>query len=57
MRVNQEQAYVLHHHDYGETSLLLEIFARRHDASGLSPRVRAVPVLRCTPHSFPFSRW
>jgi DNA repair protein RecO (recombination protein O) len=35
MRINQEPAYVLHHHDYGETSLLLEIFTRRHGRLGL----------------------
>jgi len=35
MRVNQESAYVLHHHDYGETSLLLEMFTRRHGRLGL----------------------
>jgi DNA repair protein RecO (recombination protein O) len=35
MRVNQEPAYVLHHHDYGETSLLLEMFTRRHGRLGL----------------------
>ena len=35
MRVNQELAYVLHHHDYGETSLLLEMFTRRHGRLGV----------------------
>lgn len=35
MRVSQEPAYVLHHHDYGETSLLLEMFSRRHGRLGL----------------------
>jgi len=35
MRVNQEPAYVLHHHDYGETSLLLEMFTRRHGRLGV----------------------
>ena len=35
MRVSQEPAYVLHHHDYGETSLLLEIFTRRHGRFGV----------------------
>jgi DNA repair protein RecO (recombination protein O) len=35
MRVNQEPAYVLHHYDYGETSLLLEMFTRRHGRLGL----------------------
>ena len=35
MRVNQEPGYVLHHHDYGETSLLLEMFTRRHGRLGV----------------------
>lgn len=35
MRVNQEPAYVLHHYDYGETSLLLEMFTRRYGRLGL----------------------
>ena len=35
MRISQEPAYVLHHHDYGETSLLLEMFSRRHGRLGL----------------------
>jgi DNA repair protein RecO (recombination protein O) len=35
MRVAQEPAFVLHHHDYGETSLLLEMFTRQHGRLGL----------------------
>jgi DNA repair protein RecO (recombination protein O) len=35
MRVAGEPAYVLHHHDYGETSLLLEVFTRHHGRLGL----------------------
>lgn len=35
MRVSQEPAYVLHHYDYGETSLLLEMFTRGHGRLGL----------------------
>jgi DNA repair protein RecO (recombination protein O) len=35
MRVSQEPAYVLHHHDYSETSLLLEMFTRRHGRLGV----------------------
>ena len=35
MRVSQEPAYVLHRHDYGETSLLLEIFSRRYGRLGV----------------------
>jgi DNA repair protein RecO (recombination protein O) len=35
MRVIQEPAYVLHHHEYGETSLLLELFTRRHGRLGV----------------------
>jgi DNA repair protein RecO (recombination protein O) len=35
MRVSQEPAYVLHHHDYGETSLLVELFTRQHGRLGL----------------------
>lgn len=30
MRVSDEPAYILHHHDYGETSLLFEVFTRVH---------------------------
>jgi DNA repair protein RecO (recombination protein O) len=35
MRVQQVPAFVLHHHDYGETSLLLEVFTRMHGRLGL----------------------
>jgi len=35
MRVAQEAAYVLHHHNYRETSLLLEVFTRQHGRLGL----------------------
>ncbi len=35
MRVTQEPAFVLHHHDYGETSLLLEVLTRQHGRIGL----------------------
>jgi DNA repair protein RecO (recombination protein O) len=35
MRIAQEPAFVLHHHDYGETSLLLEIFTRQHGRIGV----------------------
>lgn len=35
MRVSGEEAYVLHHHEYGETSLLLEMFTRQHGRLGL----------------------
>ena len=35
MRVVQEPAFVLHHHEYGETSLLLEMFTRQHGRVGL----------------------
>ena len=35
MRVSQEPAYVLHHRDYGETSLLIEMFTRQHGRLGL----------------------
>lgn len=35
MRVSQEPAYVLHHYDYGETSLLLEVFTRQQGRIGL----------------------
>ena len=35
MRIAQEPAFVLHHHHYGETSLLLEIFTRMHGRLGL----------------------
>ncbi|HJV95638.1 MAG TPA: DNA repair protein RecO [Albitalea sp.] len=35
MRVTDEPAFVLHHHDYRETSLLLEAFTRHHGRVGL----------------------
>jgi DNA repair protein RecO (recombination protein O) len=35
MRVQLEPAYVVHHRDYGETSLLLEVFSRHHGRIGL----------------------
>ena len=35
MRIAQEPAFVLHHHHYGETSLLLEVFTRVHGRLGL----------------------
>jgi len=35
MRIAQEPAFVLHHHDYAETSLLLEVFTRTHGRLGL----------------------
>jgi len=35
MRVTQEPAYILHQHEYGETSLLLEVFSRGHGRLGL----------------------
>ena len=50
MRIDQEPAFVLHHRDYSETSLLLEMFTSRHGRIGLiakgarraSSRVRGV---------------
>lgn len=50
MRVSQEPAYVLHHHDYGETSLLLEMFTRRHGRLGVVAKGarRARSPLRAT---------
>ncbi|HXZ46131.1 MAG TPA: DNA repair protein RecO [Pseudolabrys sp.] len=50
MRIHQEPAFVLHHRDYSETSLLLEAFTSRHGRIGLiakgarraSSRVRGV---------------
>lgn len=35
MRVSQEPAFILHHHNYGETSLLLEVLTRAHGRLGL----------------------
>jgi DNA repair protein RecO (recombination protein O) len=35
MRVQQQPAYVIHHHDYSETSLLLELFTRDYGRIGL----------------------
>jgi len=50
MRVSQEPAYVLHHHDYTETSLLLELFTRRHGRLGVIAKGarRARSPLRAT---------
>lgn len=35
MRVHQQPAFVLHRHNYGETSLLLEVFTTNHGRIGL----------------------
>ena len=35
MRIHQQPAYILHHRDYSETSLLLEVFTARHGRLGL----------------------
>src|SRR3989344_6459145 len=35
MRIHQQPAYVLHHRDYSETSLLLEVFTAHHGRIGL----------------------
>jgi len=35
MRVQQQPAYVIHHHDYSETSLLLELFTRDYGRIGV----------------------
>ena len=35
MRTHQEPAFILHHRDYSETSLLLEVFTSRHGRLGL----------------------
>lgn len=50
MRVADEPAFVLHHHDYGETSLLLEMFTRHHGRLGLVAKGarRARSPLRAT---------
>ncbi|MBI3777963.1 MAG: DNA repair protein RecO [Gammaproteobacteria bacterium] len=50
MRIHQQPAYVLHHRDYSETSLLLEVFTAQHGRIGLiakgarraSSRVRGI---------------
>lgn len=50
MRVSDEPAFVLHHHDYGETSLLLEMFTRHHGRVGVVAKGarRARSPLRAT---------
>ena len=50
MRVADEPAFVLHHHVYGETSLLLEILSRQHGRLGLIAKGARRPksVLRAT---------
>jgi DNA repair protein RecO (recombination protein O) len=50
MRISQEPAYVLHHHDYSETSLLLEMLTRRHGRLGVIAKGvrRARSPLRAT---------
>lgn len=35
MRIHQEPAFILHHRDYSETSLLLEVFTPQHGRIGL----------------------
>ena len=35
MRIQQQPAYILHHRDYSETSLLLEVFTAHHGRIGL----------------------
>jgi len=35
MRIHQQPGYILHHRDYSETSLLLEVFTARHGRLGL----------------------
>jgi DNA repair protein RecO (recombination protein O) len=35
MRIHQQPAFVLHHHDYSETSLLLEVLTAHHGRIGL----------------------
>ncbi len=35
MRVEAQRAYVLHHHDYSESSLLVELFTREHGRVGV----------------------
>lgn len=50
MRIHQEPAFILHHRDYSETSLLLEVFTPQHGRIGLiakgarraSSRVRGI---------------
>jgi len=50
MRIHQEPAFILHHRDYSETSLLLEVFTSQHGRIGLiakgarraSSRVRGI---------------
>jgi len=50
MRVSQEQAFVLHHYSYGETSLLLEMFTRQNGRLGMVAKGarRARSPLRAT---------
>ena len=57
MRVSQEPAYVLHHHDYTETSLLLELFTRRHGRLGVI--AKGARRARSPLHTslFPFNHW
>ena len=45
MRVNHQHAYVLHHYNYRETSLVLELFTRTHGRLGvLAKGARRGPV-------------
>ena len=54
MRVTQQPAYVLHHHSYGETSLLLEVFARSYGRLGLLAKGARRLHLRQRPLLEPF---
>ena len=54
MRVSQEPAYVLHHYDYGETSLLLEMFTHQHGRLGLIAKGARRPRSPLRPALIPF---
>ena len=54
MRITQQRAYVLHHYNYGETSLLLEVFTRSYGRLGLLAKGARRLHLRRRPLLEPF---
>lgn len=56
MRIHQQPAFILHHHDYSETSLLLEVFTAHHGRIGLIAKGARRPNSRVRGILKPFQR-
>ena len=56
MRVHQQPAFILHQHDYSETSLLLEVFTAGHGRIGLIAKGARRPSSRLRGVLKPFQR-